>query len=662
VAFKNRALAHSGFNMTLTQRYVLLLCFAAFALAGCGGGASNGAATPSPVTPPAAVTATASQLEAQVSAAQLDSSSTGAVTVSVIAKNESNAVVPGVVVTFSASSGNLTVLNATTDVDGKAVASLTVGANKSNRIITVAAAAKGVSTSTSIDVRGTTLAISTPPSVGLGSPVVLNASLKDSSGNPIAYAPVNFSSRLGNGTNKVCTMNANCTTDASGSLVITYTPTVVGVDVVTLSSFGAIATQNITAANSALSITIAQDVGGATNEFSVNQSSKSMVVSLTGGVTYPASISLTSTIGTVTPNVVTISNAGSTASAVLNTGVSVAQGLISAQHVVSGGGGAYVTVPFEVVSRVASNVSLQASPSVIANNLNGSTVSKSQLIATVRDAVGNPVKNANVSFSMPVNASGGLGLQTANALTDASGVATNTYTAGPNSASGVSNPIYANVNGVAVAGVTNITVAQQALYVNIGVSNLVIVDNSTTYSKEFSVSVTDAAGRAVSGVSLSAELKADGFYKGQMRLVKADGTLAGPTDTAVKWAPFGSYCVNENTNHNGTIEAGEDINGNGRLDPGVRPILTQVSGGVLPNTTNQSGLAMYKISYFKSDAVWSEYILTVTTNTTQGGAQGVAAQLFTLKMAVTDATDVSVGPPNLLSPFGSINSSCASAL
>lgn len=648
--------------MTLTQRHLLPLCFAVLALVGCGGGASNGAAAPAAVIPAATVTATASQLEAQVSAAQLDSSSTGAVTVSVIAKNESNAVVPGVVVTFSASSGNLTVLNATTDADGKATASLTVGASKSNRIITVAAAAKGVSTSTSIDVRGTTLVISTPPSVGLASPVVLNVSLKDSAGNPIARAPVSFNSRLGNGTNKVCSTNADCTTDASGSLVITYIPTVVGIDVVTLSSFGAIATQNITAANSALAITIAQDVGGATNEFSVNQSSKAITVSLSGSVTYPANINLASTIGTVTPNSITISSAGATANAVLNTGVSVAQGVISAQHALPSGGGAYATLPFEIVSRLASNVSLQASPSVIANNLNGSTVNKSQLVATVRDAVGNPVKNANVSFSMPVNASGGLGLQTANALTDAAGVAINTYTAGPNSASGSSNPIYANVSGVAIPGVTNVTVAQQALYVNIGAANLIVAENSTTYSREFSVSVTDAAGRAVSGVSLSAELKADGFYKGQMRLVKADGSLAGPTDTPVKWVPFGTYCANENTNHNGTIELGEDVNGNGRLDPGVRPILTQVSGGALPNTTNQSGLAMYKISYFKSDAIWSEYVLTVTTNTAQGGAQGVATQVFTLKMSVTDATDISVSPPNLLSPFGSINSSCSSAL
>jgi hypothetical protein len=268
--------------------------------------------------------------------------------------------------------------------------------------------------------------------------------------------------------------------------------------------------------------------------------------------------------------------------------------------------------------------------------------------------VGNPVKGVSVTFSLSSNASGG-SLVSAIALTNSSGIASTAYIAGPNPASGAGVTVVAAISGTAPAS-ASITVAQQSLFVNLGFGNKLTVVNTTTYAKEFSVSVTDAAGRAVSGANVSVALKAGNFYKGYMAPV-----AVAPSTTASRWGQFIQLqCANEDTNHNGTIQTGEDINNNGRLDPGVRPVITQVAGGALPNTTDSTGFAMYKISFFKADALWSEYELSVSSATINGGGQGIAKQTYLLQVVSEDVGDVNVSPPNAVSPFGrGVTPSCA---
>ena len=133
--------------------------------------------------------------------------------------------------------------------------------------------------------------------------------------------------------------------------------------------------------------------------------------------------------------------------------------------------------------------------------------------------------------------------------------------------------------------------------------------------------------------------------------------------TPSKWGQNATLmCANEDLNHNGTIQVGEDINGNNRLDPGVRPVITQVAGGAALNTTDSTGFAMYKMSYFKSDALWSEYELQVSSTTVNGGGQGIEKQTYLLQVLSEDVTDLNVAPPNAISPFGrGLTPSCAAA-
>jgi hypothetical protein len=644
-------------NILTQLRRHLLVGVLASALVACGGG--TGASAPPAVVPPAPPddgivnpTPQAAKLEFSTSATQLDSSGANSAVMVVTAKNASNAVLSGIKVSYAASSGNLWVNNAVTDDKGLSKATLNVGANKANRSINVTATSGSVSASAVIDVRGTMLTVSGPTAVGLNSPVTLLLSLKDSAGTPIANSPVSFSSNLNNGVGKVCAP-ASCATDGSGALSITYTP-VSGADAVVLSAMGAVVTQNVLAASTMLNISVAPDTGSfPPDEFSIGQTNKMVTVTLTGSsIAYPTTVFLSSTAGTLTagatsPVSVTLTGSGvPNTVARLSTNNSVGSGVVFAQH--NAANGVTNTFPFEVVSRSAVTMSLQASPAVIPANAGGVTTSKSTITAIVRDATGNPVKGAVVSFSKSSDTSSG-SLQTPSSISNSQGVASTNYIAGPNSASGTGVTIRASAAGVANSPNINVTVAQQALFVNLGFGSVLNIESNTQYSKDISVSVSDAAGQPVVGANVMLQLRASRFFKGQM---------IATTDGWVKYELVA--CSNEDVNNNGTIEAGEDINGNGRLDPGVRPTIIQTVGGATPGTTNETGFASFKMFYLKNDALWSEYFVVGSSNTAQGGSQGNTERVMRLTVAASEVADKNVLPPNQFSPFGYFNNQCNS--
>jgi hypothetical protein len=277
----------------------------------------------------------------------------------------------------------------------------------------------------------------------------------------------------------------------------------------------------------------------------------------------------------------------------------------------------------------------------------------------VRDTVGNPVKGATVTFSKTIDTSGG-SLEVATAISNSSGLATTSYISGPNSAASNGVAITATVAGSILSLATNITVAQQALFVNLGFSNLLIVESSTQYSKEFSVSVTDASGTAVAGANVNVVLQPNSYSKGQSVLIDVNRVIIKtdsngypvPGQIPAGWAVLRTAsCANEDANFNGQIETGEDFNQNGRLDPGIRPNIIQTSPGA-KNTTDPTGFITYKMTYLKQDAEWSSYNVVASTATANGGGQGIAQQIHTLRVLATDVNNPSIEPPNRVSPFG----------
>ena len=219
--------------------------------------------------------------------------------------------------------------------------------------------------------------------------------------------------------------------------------------------------------------------------------------------------------------------------------------------------------------------SVSANPSVVSVN-SSSTSNATTIRAIFRGANNATISNVRVWFTLPdPNSVGGSFSDTGLVYSDATGTASTTYIPGA-----VSSPTagvvvlacYSNVDfaipatpGVCPAGTssnlfTTLTVVDQALRLDIGTDELIGLGN-ITYLKDFVVVVVDAAGRAKADVEITPKLDLPAFYK---------GFYAWNGETWVRSAPGALRlpgCPNEDVNRNGILETGEDVNGDGKLDP-----------------------------------------------------------------------------------------------
>ncbi|GCL65338.1 Ig-like domain-containing protein [Pseudaquabacterium pictum] len=147
-------------------------------------------------------------------------------------------------------------------------------------------------------------------------------------------------------------------------------------------------------------------------------------------------------------------------------------------------------------------------------------------------------------------------------------------------------------------------------------------------------------------------------------------------DAAAKAWTFGPptltpSCPNEDVNRNAVREAGtfnagvvapvlavrqEDLNWNGDLDPRKAYVAITMVGG---STTNASGLAYLQIEYPKNAASWIDALITVTASGV-GGSEFKASTVSGLPFASSDVTVEATPPAFVRSPFGT-SSTCQSA-
>jgi hypothetical protein len=178
-----------------------------------------------------------------------------------------------------------------------------------------------------------------------------------------------------------------------------------------------------------------------------------------------------------------------------------------------------------------------------------------------------------------------------------------------------------------------LTVASQPLSITLGDNNLLERgNNSLTYIKKFDVAVADSAGNAVSGAVISASVDLTNYEK---------GPFAGPRIS----------CVNEDTNRNGFLDAGEDSNGNGRLDPLKADVILSFLSG---NTTGANGRMTIQVEYPQNVATWLLYNLRVTTSV--GGSEGTVQRTYRTSFIDGDEDNGSFLTP----PYGA-SASCANA-
>ena len=539
-------------------RLAIVLAGAAV-VAACSGDEAPGAGTGGTSGP-----SSVASVEVSASRSSMAARAGESVDITVIALDSSRRAVPNVAVTMSADSGVLTTDSAATDSTGKLLAKFELGQDRSNRTVTIKATAGSYSSSTTIQVTGTTLTLTSNASSVSGPAAVarLSARLIDAASEPISGAAIVFSTDQG-------TLSATTSsTDASG--------------------------------------TAAVDISGITSVANIVAKS---------GTTQGAVTIRASTTGPVTPE---------------PAGVAIKDFII------------------------------QANPAVTGPNQTGNTGNFSSIDVRVFGSVGTTenvqVRNAPVRFRIATTPPYGvLEVDTTinPALSNEAGLATNRFIPGGATTGTDAIVVCASVDGLAAPATpglefpgnpcsasekpVRLTVAQQPLFVKISTDNQIEkTDGGLTYTKKFTVNVTDAAGRGVPGVVVTPRLLPMYYRKGFYTL---------GTEQWSKQADL--FCPNEDTNFNGILD-GQDKNENGDafVWPGQAAAVSVANNGV----TDGTGFVILSLKYGQRFGTWAVY--QIEARAAVGGTEGVAQLDYSLDVATDDIKNKNATPGFQTSPFG----------
>jgi len=577
----------------------------------------------------------------------MPSSGVSPVTLTAIVLDASRQAISGQTVTFSTGTDPSAFINnvsasGVSDANGIVTAQLNLGSSKANRTIGVSATTGTIGATNSVDVTGTTISVSGNSSLAFNASTTLNFSVKDSAGNAIPGATVTVTSQTGN---TLVLAPTTGVTDGAGQITATVTADQPGNDTITASASGVVTTQALTIspdsfafaslANTDIPLGTAQPVSITWTKTGTAQAGKTVTFSISRG----------SVAGTTTTTATT--DATGTAGVSASSANTAGPAIITA----SGPGGTpAATLNVTFVSTTATSATAQAVPGVVAftSGSAAQTNNSSTISVVVRDASNNLVKNAAVSFSITDDPSNGR-LTSSNGITDVSGSTSVTYIAGGTSSPANGVKILATVtavNGVAlgapVTATTSLTVAGQASLVRLGTDNLV-GGTAPVNTKTYIATVTDTAGNPVVGATVRFSLLPGSFRKG----IYAIDTVNSVWVQVIK-----ATCPNEDVNFNGIIDTGEDINGDGRLDPGGVATVNPTA------TTDQNGNATAVVTYAKNYSTWAEMTLQAQTGVV--GNDPPTTTTFFLPGLAADYTSINVAPPGQTSPYGAgASTSCA---
>lgn len=583
-------------------------------------------------------------------------------TITATVKDANNRVIEGANVAFSSDSGTLAVQQGVTDAAGRAIASLSAGSDRSGRVITVTASADATAESIQVTINGPQISISGPNSVTAGGTADFVLQVTDSQGNAIAGATVSVSSSAGN------TLGANSlTTDGNGLATVTLTATAAATtDTLTVSALGGSATRQISVVQDSFQLT--SPPSGTEVPLGQDQA-VTLTWTSSGAPQAGQQISFSTSKGTVngqaSTTVTTDANGQATVTARAS---SAGRATIVAQTSATDGPQAATDLEFVAVG--VASLQLNADP------LQLSPEASSNLVATLRDASGNPVKNATVSFTIEQDPSGGT-LSVVTAQTDSQGTARTVYTAGGTtttldgvriSAQFIEEEDIPNALPTLVPDSVQLTIAGRALRVTLGTGNEIEEPNLTQYRMPWAVQVTDANGNAI--VDQVVQIRV-------IPLIFRKGTYAFP-EGGNRWVlQVAQQCLNEDNGRvaseqvlrnpppdqlpaliddmlaasnlealDGGEQPGEELNGDEQLTPG-NPVAA-------PNTvtTGDDGTAEFRLVYPQQFANWIRVQLAVSIPLGSSGTEATESTRFDLPIIVSDINNENVNPPGNPSPFG----------
>lgn len=591
----------------------LLALIPVFLLAACGSGGDDHTPTVGdPNTPPPPTGPVVGSITLQTSSPQISSNGSATADITAYVRDPNNQFIEGVDIVFGSSSGGLTVVQGTTDASGVARATLNPAGDPTNRTITVTAQAGTVTGSVTVDVTGSQLSLSGPTSLAQTDTGAYSVSLLDSGGTGISGTAIAVVSSRGN------TLSATTlTTNASGQATFTLTAANGGQDTITATGLGLTATHTVDVSVDEFSfVTPAADA-----EIPLNTPQTVTVGWSQAGVPQVnQTINFASTRGTLSAASATTNASGEATITIQSTNAGF--GAISA----SGAGGITTQRTVEFVAVTPSTIDVQASPFTIA------TQESSVISAVVRDAQGNLVKNQTVVFSLD-DVTGGQ-LSVASATTDSQGRVQTTYTA--SSATSATNGVVVTgtVQGTAISDTAAITVGRREVFIALGTGNEIEEPNPAQYSITYAVQVTDASGNGVADTPLTLEILSLDYRKGVRTF--ANGTWTTPSNIV---------CADEDLDRDGILDAGEDLNGSGRIEAGN--IATVTPRNV---TTDDNGFALVEVIYPQEHAYWVNVRLSATTAVQ--GSEFARSVSFLLPGSADDFNDQNNAPPGSTSPFG----------
>ncbi len=601
---------------------MLAVAAASLVIAGCGSGNSTGGALvgqPGPTTTSNSVT----KLSLLATAPQLPSDGSKTVTLTALAENSSNTVISGAPVTFSATSGALTVNQSSTGTNGTATATLSTGGDPTDRSITISAVSGTITSSVTVGVVGTNLSLSGPSDLVLNNSGTYTVTLVDSSGNGIAGETVKVTSSNNN------TLSASSlTTDSTGKATFQLTAVNSGSDTITVSTLGLQSTEGV--AVSGNSFTFSSPA--ANQNVNIGQGATVTVNWTNNGTPVVGqAVSFSATRGTLSASSGVTGSSGNVSVTITSTTAGPA--LISAS-----GAGVSAQIPVNFVATTPSTLDLQASPATIA------TQGQSTITATVFDPNGNLVQGQTVNFTIQQDPTGGT-LTAASATTNSQGQASTNYVASTTTSSLNGVVIDATVAGTTVSGSTSLTVGGQTVFLSLGTGNTITALNSTQYDLPYSVQAVDAAGNPVTGVQVTFTVDPLGYLKGQRSWDSAATTWITVSNTSAS-DPYAYVldgidgCIAENPS--------DPYNGYSQVWPG-QVVSTDVSSA----TTGSDGTATVNLIYPKDHAYYVAVELTASAKVQ--GSQSSTSVTFWLPALATDFNSQNTAPPGPYSPYGTAN-------
>ena len=590
------------------------------ALVSCGGGGGSAGTSPFVKDPDGSGSSAATSIDVLASSVQMGTAG-DQVTITAVVKDAGNASLADAPVTFSADTGTLTNAATTTDSAGVATATLSTGADRSNRTIVVKVSSGAVTGSVAVEATGTKLSYQGATTVPLSGSTTVSVTLEDSSGSAIAGLPVKVSSKLANGLS-----DTGVTTDAQGMSSLTYTATKIGTDRLAFSGAGATVSKDIIINGENFTF-----VSPAADTSIVVGKTKALTVRYLSGNVPQANVTVNfaATAGTLSAASAVTDGAGNATVSISSLSASPA----TVQATLTGGVLAEATLPIQFVAETPDTLVLQVNPTAIAPNASG-TAQQAEVLATVTDANANPVKGVTVNFNRTADPSGG-NLSSASQVTDSRGQASVQYIAGGSTTASNGVKLRASVaSAPTVFGNATLTVNQSALFIALGTGNTISNLDDQTYQKDWVVYVTDSNSIAVPNVTLTIKVLPQEYGKGSLTFNNGWKVAAGAVS-----------CPNEDANFNGVLDAGEDANHNGTLEPGN---VISVTPGVVK--TDSNGRATISLIYAESYAPWMT--VRLRAEAVVAGTESSKESIFTVAGSSADFSNEDVPPAGAISPFG----------